>query len=122
MPGLYSILGQTGVSSINQSEKEVSDVPSVSLFGSAASVNVVIAFVFALILLYLVLRLLLTPFHKAGRLLLRLGVTTAALVVINLVGGRFGYGVPLNLITVLLPASLGVPGLFLVALMQFLLF
>lgn len=97
-------------------------MPSIPLFGSAVSVNVVIAFVFALILLYLVLRLLLTPFHKAGRLLLRLGLTTAALVTINLVGGRFGYGVPLNLVTVLLPASLGVPGLFLVALMQFLLF
>jgi inhibitor of the pro-sigma K processing machinery len=83
---------------------------------------VVIAFVFALILVYLVFRLLLTPFRRAGKLLLRAGVAAVALILVNLIGSRFGYSVPLNLVTVLIPALLGLPGFFLVSLLQFLLF
>lgn len=97
-------------------------MPTISLFGSAASVNVVIAFVFALVLLYLVLRLILVPFRKAGRVLLRVGISALCLIAVNLIGGRFGYEVPLNVVTVLMPVVLGVPGFFLATLMQFLLF
>jgi inhibitor of the pro-sigma K processing machinery len=95
---------------------------SISLFGSAASINVIIAFVFALILLYLVLRLILSSLRNAGRMLLRVGVSALALILVNLIGSRFGYAVPLNLVTVLLPTALGVPGFFLATLLQFLLF
>lgn len=97
-------------------------MPTISLFGSAASVNVVIAFVFALVLLYLVLRLILVPFRKSGSAMLRVGVSALCLIAVNLIGGRFGYAVPLNLVTILIPAVLGVPGFLLAALMQFLIF
>lgn len=97
-------------------------MPSISLFGSAASLNVVVAFIFALVMVYLLFRLLLSPLRKAGKLFLRVGVAGAALILVNLVGARFGYAVPLNLVTVSLAAALGIPGFFLVTLMQFLLF
>jgi len=97
-------------------------MPTISLFGSAASVNVIIAFLFGLVLLYLLFRLILVPFRSSGRVLMRVGVSALCLVAVNLIGGRFGYAVPLNLVTVLIPALLGVPGFFLATLMQFLIF
>ncbi len=97
-------------------------MPRITLFSANAGINVVIAYVFALFLLYLIARFLLGADRAGGKLLARAGLTVAAIVLLNGVGGLMGYRLPLNLVTILIPTFLGVPGFALVALMQYLLF
>ena len=56
-----------------------------------------------------------------GGYLLRGVGSLAFLIAVNFIGRPLGYGIPINLITVLLPSILGLPGLALVSLLQFLL-
>ncbi len=97
-------------------------MPRIPLFSNLASVNVVVAYLFALFLLYLLARLLLESGRAGGKLLARAGLTTLAIVLLNTVGPLIGYRLPLNPITILLPTFLGFPGFMLVALLQYLLF
>ncbi len=97
-------------------------MPSISLFGSAITVNVIIAFAFALILVFLLARLLISPFRGAGRYVLKLGTAAAAIMLINVAAPYTGFTVPLNPVTIVASAVLGFPGLVMVAVLQFLVF
>lgn len=97
-------------------------MPRIPLFSASTSINILIAYVFALLLLYLVARLLLRANFAGGKLFARASLTVLALILVNGVGGLIGYRVPLNLITILVPTALGLPGFALVTLLQYLLF
>lgn len=96
-------------------------MPSISLFGSAVTLNVIVAFLFALIMIFLLARLLVSPLRGFGRYVLRVGIVTVVIIVINAAGQFVGFAMPLNLVTIAIPTVLGVPGLVMVALLQFLL-
>lgn len=97
-------------------------MPRITLFSATAGMNVVVAYIFALLLLYLIAKFLLGANRAGSKLLLRAGLTTLAIVLLNTLGGLIGYRMPLNLVTILVPAFLGLPGFALVALLQYLLF
>lgn len=97
-------------------------MPRIALFPSSPGINVVLAYIFALLLLYLVARLLLRANLAGGKLLLRAGLTVFAVILLNGVGSLIGYRLPLNPVTILVPTLLGLPGFALVALLQYLLF
>jgi inhibitor of the pro-sigma K processing machinery len=97
-------------------------MPRIPLFSASTGLNVVIAYVFALLLLYLIARLLLRAKLAGGKLLGRAGLTVLAVILLNGVGSLIGYHLPLNPVTILIPTILGLPGFALVALLQYLLF
>lgn len=97
-------------------------MPRIPLFSATTNINILVAYVFALLLLYLIARLLLRANFAGGKLLTRATLTVLAIVLVNGVGSLIGYRVPLNLITILVPTVLGLPGFALVALLQYLLF
>ncbi|NLY54379.1 MAG: hypothetical protein GX060_07170 [Firmicutes bacterium] len=97
-------------------------MPRIPLFSGSVSINVIVAYLFTLILLYLVAGPLLGLSRRSGKFLARSALTTLAIIGINLVGGLVGYRVPLNLVTILIPTILGFPGFALVTLLQYLLF
>lgn len=98
-------------------------MPRIIPFMTAAGPNMIITYIFALLGLYLIAYLLLGKKRmQGGRLAARLALVSVALLLMNVVGGLIGFRVPLNLVTILIPTFLGVPGFALVALIQYLLF
>jgi len=84
------------------------------------NINIIIAYAFGLFLLYLIARLLLVPLKILLRLLYNGLIGGVVLWVVNLVGGYFGLFIPINPITALVAGFLGVPGVVLLVLLQFL--
>lgn len=75
--------------------------------------NVLIAYIFGIILLYLVGRVLLIPLKFLFKLIINGLVGGAILWVINLIGSYFGFNVALNPVTALVVGFLGIPGVIL---------
>lgn len=98
-------------------------MPRIIPFVAAAGPNMIITYIFALLGLYLTAYLLLGKKRlKGGRLVARVALVSVALLLVNVFGGLIGFRVPLNLVTILIPTFLGVPGFALVAVMQYLIF
>ncbi|MBS4023255.1 MAG: pro-sigmaK processing inhibitor BofA family protein [Dethiobacter sp.] len=80
--------------------------------------NVVLAVIFGLIVLYLVARMLVAPARLVLRLLVSAGIGTLVLVVFNLIGGIFGASIGINLATTVIVGFMGLPGLIMLVLLQ----
>ncbi|WP_241421919.1 pro-sigmaK processing inhibitor BofA family protein [Candidatus Contubernalis alkaliaceticus] len=87
----------------------------------ALDFNSVMAFAFAALLLYLVARLLLVPFKLIVKLVLNALIGGVLLVFFNLIGSPLGFSVGINIITALVVGFLGIPGLILLIIIQFIL-
>lgn len=85
-----------------------------------ANINIIIAYAFGLFLLYLIARLLLVPLKILLKLIYNGLIGGVILFLVNLVGGCFGLYIPINPITALVAGFLGVPGVVLLVLLQFL--
>ncbi|WHH57105.1 pro-sigmaK processing inhibitor BofA family protein [Petroclostridium sp. X23] len=85
----------------------------------AIEYNVVIAYVFGLILLYFVGWILLVPLKIVIKLLYNSILGGIALVIINFFGGFIGVHVGINPLTALIVGVLGIPGMALLLLLQF---
>ena len=80
--------------------------------------NVLVAFVFAALLLYVLARVLLVPIKIIIRLMGNVFVGGVLLVVFNILGSFFGLSVGINMITALVVGFLGVPGLVMLIILQ----
>ena len=90
---------------------------------AGGGLNMVLAYIFALLCLYLLALLLLGKNRLALRRLLgRAALVTALIFAVNFLGVLTGFRMPLNLVTILVPVFLGVPGFVMVALLQYLIF
>lgn len=85
------------------------------------NITVLIAYGFGLLLLYLLARLLLVPLRLLIRLLYNGVIGGILLWLVNLVGGFFAVTIPINPITALTAGFLGIPGVVLLLLLQYLL-
>jgi inhibitor of the pro-sigma K processing machinery len=83
--------------------------------------NIIIGYALGLILLYLVGWLLLVPLKLLLRFIINGIIGGVALWILNLIGGLLGFSVALNPITALTVGFLGIPGLILILLLQFIL-
>lgn len=83
--------------------------------------DIIIAYGLGLVLLYFVGWLLLVPLKLLFRFLLNGIIGGIALWLLNLVGGLIGVLVAINPITALTVGFLGIPGLILILLLQFIL-
>ena len=83
--------------------------------------ELIIAYVIGLVLLYFVGWLLLVPLKFLSRFLINGVIGGVALWVLNLIGTHIGVTVAVNPVTALTVGFLGIPGLILVLLLQFVL-
>lgn len=70
-------------------------------------------------ILFVVLKLLALPMKLIIKLVINGLVGAAIIFVVNLVGANFGFVIDLNWITALIVGILGVPGVVIVAILQF---
>ncbi|GHU84099.1 hypothetical protein FACS189415_7700 [Bacteroidia bacterium] len=82
--------------------------------------DVVIAYAFGLVLLYIIGWLLLVPFKAVWKFLLNALLGGLLLWVLNLVGALIGLRIAINPITALVVGILGVPGVVLILVLQLL--
>lgn len=84
-------------------------------------VQVVAAYVFGLLLLYLIARVLVLPVRIVLRLVYNALVGALLLAFVNFVGYIIGIYLPVNPVTALVAGFLGIPGVVLLIALQYLL-
>lgn len=89
--------------------------------GLSISPEVVIYFILGLVLLYGLGWLLLVPFKKIMRLVANSLAGALVFFLINLIGSGYGYAILLNPFSALVTGFLGIPGVLLSAVLQWIL-
>ena len=70
-----------------------------------------LVFIGAIIAVFIILKILAWPIKKIFKMVINIVVGGLLLVVVNFIGGNFGFTIPINWITALIVGILGVPGL-----------
>jgi inhibitor of the pro-sigma K processing machinery len=83
--------------------------------------NIVLAFGVGVLLLYLVGRVLVVPLKFFARLLINAVIGGVLLWVLNIFGNLIGLHIPINPVTALAAGFLGIPGVVLLVVLQFIL-
>ncbi|NMB17769.1 MAG: pro-sigmaK processing inhibitor BofA [Firmicutes bacterium] len=89
--------------------------------GEQMELTVIIAYLFGLVLLYILARLLLIPLRLAIRLLINGVIGGLLLWLVNLLGMFVGVYLPINPITALVAGFLGIPGVILLLVLKYVL-
>ncbi len=89
--------------------------------GAFISIEAIIAYAVALLLMYALGWLLFVPLKYLWKLILNGILGGLLLVVINLIGGLFGVTIAINPVTALISGFLGIPGVALLFLLQIIL-
>lgn len=82
--------------------------------------NIILAALVVLFLVYLLVKLVASPVQWVMKLAVNSIIAVVMLCVLSIVGEMWAFHLPINPVTVLLIAILGIPGLLLVALLNFL--
>lgn len=80
--------------------------------------NVVLAVIFGVFVVYFVGRMLVTPARLVLRLVTTATVGAVALLVFNLGAGIFSFSIGVNMVTALVVGYMGLPGLAMLVLLQ----
>jgi len=80
--------------------------------------NQALLYGFLVIVLFIGVRLFYRPLKRLARFALRGAAYTGALLLINLIGGPFGFAIGVNCITVVICTVLGVPGVIALSLIR----
>ncbi len=80
--------------------------------------NIILAFVFGLMVLYLLARILVYPMRVLTKAVGNSLVGAVLLIIFNLVGGLMGLSVSVNVVSALVVGFLGVPGLLTLLIIQ----
>jgi inhibitor of the pro-sigma K processing machinery len=84
-------------------------------------IEVIFAYMFGIMMLFLIAKLLLIPVKIVWKLAVNAFIGGITLVLINLIGGLFGLYIPINIITALTTGILGVPGVLMILILQYIL-
>lgn len=83
-------------------------------------VNVIMAALFLLVILYLIAQVFMKPIKLLWKLLFNSVVGLILLLLANYIGGYLHFSLPINIITVLIAGFLGLPGILLLVCFQLL--
>ncbi len=83
-------------------------------------VNVIIAALFFLAILYIILQVLFKPVKLLWKLAINSLMGLVLLLIFNYIGAYFQFDLPVNIITVLIAGFLGLPGIILLICFQLL--
>ncbi len=89
--------------------------------GIGIELNIILAYAFGLILLYILGYILLVPIKLVIRLVYNGIIGGLMLLVINLIGGFFDMNIAINPITALVAGFLGIPGVIMMLIIQYVL-
>lgn len=84
-------------------------------------IEVIFAYIFGIMMLFLLAKLLLIPIKIVWKLAVNAVVGGITLLLINFIGGFFGLYIPINIITALITGILGVPGVIMILILQYIL-
>ena len=84
-------------------------------------IEVIFAYIFGIMILFLVAKLLLIPIKIVWKLAVNAVIGGVTLLLINFIGGFFGLYIPINIITALTTGILGVPGVVMILILQYIL-
>lgn len=82
--------------------------------------NTMLAYLFAIILLYIVGKVLFIPIKFLAKLVLNAVIGGIILWVLNVFGGTIGIHIGINVVTALIAGLLGIPGVVLLIILQYL--
>lgn len=80
-----------------------------------------VSFFIAVLILFVVLKILALPFKIIIKLMLNALIGGVVLFLLNLIGSNFGFVLDINWLSALIVGFLGVPGVIIVLILQFLL-
>lgn len=80
--------------------------------------NIILAYVFGILLIYLIGRIFFMPLKLVLRLVYNGLIGGAMLWVLNFVGAHFGFTIAINPITALVAGFLGMPGIIILVLFK----
>lgn len=83
--------------------------------------EVIFAYIFGIIMLFLVAKLLILPIKIVWKLAVNALIGGITLLLINFIGGFFGLYIQINIITALIAGILGVPGVVMILILQYIL-
>jgi inhibitor of the pro-sigma K processing machinery len=81
--------------------------------------GILAAYAVGIIFLFIIGRLFLVPMKFVLRLVYNALIGGLVLIVINYFGGNFGFHLPFNILTSFLVGFLGIPGIILLVLLQY---
>lgn len=84
-------------------------------------VDIIFAYVFGIIMLFIFAKLLLVPLKIVWKLVVNALIGGITLIIINFIGGFFGFRIDINIITALVTGILGAPGVVIILLLQYIL-
>lgn len=85
------------------------------------TINIVIAAVVLLVVLFFIGQVLVKPVKLLWKLLINSLIGLLLLLAVNYLGAYYDFSLPINVITVLIAGFLGIPGAFLLICLQLLL-
>jgi inhibitor of the pro-sigma K processing machinery len=85
------------------------------------TINLVMAGFFLLLIIYIGAKVILKPVKLLWKLIINSLIGLVLLLLVNYLAARFGFELPVNIITVLVAGFLGIPGVLLLICFQLLL-
>lgn len=86
-----------------------------------ATANLMMAIIFLVVIVFIIAQLIMKPLKLVWKLIINSIVGLVLLMLANFIGAYFDFGLPLNIITVLIAGFLGIPGILLLICFQLLL-
>lgn len=80
-----------------------------------------LVFIGAVVAVFIILKILAWPIKKIVKMIINIVIGGLLLILVNYVGVNFGFTIPVNWITALVVGILGIPGLIILAILQFIL-
>lgn len=80
-----------------------------------------LVFIGAVVAVFIILKILAWPIKKIMKMVINIVIGGLLLILVNYIGANFGFTIPLNWVTALVVGILGIPGLVILAILQFIL-
>lgn len=84
-------------------------------------IEVIFAYIFGIIMLFILAKILILPIKIIWKLGVNAFVGGIALLILNFFGGFIGLYIPINIITAVITGLLGVPGIVMILIIQYIL-
>ncbi len=80
-----------------------------------------LVFIGAVVAVFIILKILAWPIKKIIKILINIGIGAVLLFIVNYIGGYFDFNIPINWVSALVVGLLGIPGVVILAILQFIL-
>lgn len=79
-----------------------------------------LVFIGAVVAVFIILKILAWPIKKIVKILINIAIGAVLLLLVNYIGGFFGFTIPINWVSALVVGILGIPGVGILAIIELL--